>query len=417
MKPTKMKITAVFMILLVITLPVVFAETLNLTYDENGNLITGDGQFRVYNSLNQLSKVYNGSDDTGVLLEEFVHDPIEERIVFKRIYNNDSSLKETVYYFDTDYVRVVNSSGTYDFMYVMHEGQKVAQEMNGVKHFIHADHLGSSTVITDQDQNVVENTTYSPFGEILTGGNEVRFGYEGKEHDSIVGDTDFHFRKYKSEWGLFTQPDSLLPNVYDPQQLNRYSFERNNPYKYVDKTGRYSEEVVDDGLNTMSFGTALIGVGLIVALVASGGTLGPAIIAAGTVTTITGTGQVAVGISIPEEQGERMGEDINDAFGTAGNNYQGLPIGAAEKGITELGDQAERRKARQNLKEGEETAGSRKIKKPLWKILGHNSFQSYLASSDYQKEGIRSTSIDIGEKTMSEALTRHWNNQRNEQED
>jgi len=26
----------------------------------NSNLITGDGKYRVYNSLNQLSKIYNG---------------------------------------------------------------------------------------------------------------------------------------------------------------------------------------------------------------------------------------------------------------------------------------------------------------------------------------------------------------------
>ena len=48
---------------------------------------------------------------------------------------------------------------------------------------------------------------------------------------------DFHFRQYKPEYARFTQPDSLLPDVYDPQQLNRYAFERNNPYKYTDEDG------------------------------------------------------------------------------------------------------------------------------------------------------------------------------------
>jgi hypothetical protein len=36
---------------------------------------------------------------------------------------------------------------------------------------------------------------------------------------------------------IFTQPDSVISNVYDPQSLNRYSFERDNPYKYVDENG------------------------------------------------------------------------------------------------------------------------------------------------------------------------------------
>ena len=48
---------------------------------------------------------------------------------------------------------------------------------------------------------------------------------------------DFHFRQYKPEYARFTQPDSLLPDVYDPQQLNKYAFERNNPYKYADEDG------------------------------------------------------------------------------------------------------------------------------------------------------------------------------------
>ncbi|MBN2052828.1 hypothetical protein JW756_04965 [Candidatus Woesearchaeota archaeon] len=36
---------------------------------------------------------------------------------------------------------------------------------------------------------------------------------------------------------MFTQPDNSLPNAYDPQQLNRYMFERGNPYKFTDPTG------------------------------------------------------------------------------------------------------------------------------------------------------------------------------------
>ncbi|MGV8150930.1 MAG: hypothetical protein ACP5NV_04330 [Candidatus Woesearchaeota archaeon] len=33
------------------------------------------------------------------------------------------------------------------------------------------------------------------------------------------------------------QPDTIIQNVYDPQMLNRYAFEKNNPYKNTDPTG------------------------------------------------------------------------------------------------------------------------------------------------------------------------------------
>jgi len=138
-----------------------------------------------------------------------------------------------------DFVRISNSSGTFDTTYIMHEGQKVVEvKYDGAKQFMHDDHLGSTGAITDSVGTVVEQTTYSPFGEIVSGGEMSRFDYTGKEYDSLVRDYDFNARKYKAEWGLFLQPDRNLPVIYDPQQLNRYSYARNNPYNYVDPTGK-----------------------------------------------------------------------------------------------------------------------------------------------------------------------------------
>lgn len=85
---------------------------------------------------------------------------------------------------------------------------------------------------------------FSPFGEIISGGATSRFDYEGKEFDSVVGDYDFHARKVNPQWGIFTQPDTMLPNVYDPQQLNRYAFERNNPYNRIDPDGHIAAIIV-----------------------------------------------------------------------------------------------------------------------------------------------------------------------------
>jgi len=120
---------------------------------------------------------------------------------------------------------------------VFHEGQLITQEMQGTKLFIHGNHEGSSSVVTNSTGQVVERTEYSPYGEVISGGAVSRFDYEGKEYDSVVSDYDFNARKYKSDWNIFTQPDPLLPNLYDPQQLNRYAYGRNNPYNYIDFEG------------------------------------------------------------------------------------------------------------------------------------------------------------------------------------
>jgi pyocin large subunit-like protein len=44
---------------------------------------------------------------------------------------------------------------------------------------------------------------------------------------------------------VFTQPDTLLPDPYDPQALNRYSYALNNPLRYNDPSGHYIESGID----------------------------------------------------------------------------------------------------------------------------------------------------------------------------
>jgi len=223
----------------------VCAVELRLVYDANGNLVTGDGKYRVYNSLNQLSRIYNGTSASDPLLEEYTYHPLEERVLMKKSYSG-GSLQETTVYISKTFVQVSNSSGTFNYTYIYHEGQLIAQSVNGVKLFIHGNHEGSSSVVTNESGAVVERSEYSPFGEQLNQ-SVIRYGYEGKEYSSAVGNTDFNFRKYNPEWGLFTQPDSITSNVYNPQELNRYAFERNNPYKYIDPSGHDSLTIGSGG--------------------------------------------------------------------------------------------------------------------------------------------------------------------------
>lgn len=52
--------------------------------------------------------------------------------------------------------------------------------------------------------------------------------------------------EYEPDIPIFNKPDTLIPNVYDPQTLNRYAFERSNPYKYTDPTGHQPVSQADD---------------------------------------------------------------------------------------------------------------------------------------------------------------------------
>ncbi|MDA1196871.1 MAG: hypothetical protein O2779_02835 [Nanoarchaeota archaeon] len=181
-----------FISLLVLMLPVAFAAEINLEYDANGNLIRDGTQYRVYNSLNQLTKVYNGSSEAGNLLVEYDYHPTEERVLEKKVYLANGSLKETVYYPFAEMVRVVNRTGTFDTVHVSHEGQRIAElKSDGSKVYLHSDHLGSTSVVSDASWNSIENTSYSPYGVILDSNSETRYSYEGQEFDSTVSDYDF----------------------------------------------------------------------------------------------------------------------------------------------------------------------------------------------------------------------------------
>jgi len=137
--------------LLIISLPICFASEINIQTDENGNVIYDGEYFREYNGLNQLVRILNGTNSSAPLLQEFEHDPVEERIIKKVTYNPDGSPKETVIYFAKDFVRVNYHNGTVlDTEYVYFNGQMVAQvEESGDTYFMHGDNIGSTSVISD----------------------------------------------------------------------------------------------------------------------------------------------------------------------------------------------------------------------------------------------------------------------------
>ena len=50
---------------------------------------------------------------------------------------------------------------------------------------------------------------------------------------------------------LFISADSIIPDLYDPQSLNRYTYCRNNPLKYVDPDG-HAYDLIDIGFFVQS---------------------------------------------------------------------------------------------------------------------------------------------------------------------
>ncbi len=220
-------------ILSIVNSQLVLARQFGFEYDAAGNLVKGLGKYYEYDAFNQLVKVRE-NDESGRVVEEYWYDYEGSRV--KKVHYNEDGSKETFYYIGDSFVRKVNSSGTYDTNYHYLGSELVAKNEGGETLFFHPDHLGSTSLITDESGNVVEKTTYLPFGAVFEGGSEEERLYTGKEKDD-TGLMYYGARYYSPLLMKFTQPDTILPDVYDPQQLNRYSYARNNPYKYTDPTG------------------------------------------------------------------------------------------------------------------------------------------------------------------------------------
>ncbi|WP_028316486.1 RHS repeat-associated core domain-containing protein [Desulfatibacillum aliphaticivorans] len=141
--------------------------------------------------------------------------------------------------------------------YIFGADRRIAKitDGEGIQYFS-KDHLGSSTVVTDDSGAVVEQADYRPFGEdrFYTGSvaTPTPYKYTDQELDASTGLYNYDARHYDPAIGRFISPDSLIPNVYDPQQLNPYAYCRNNPLIYIDPTGHWAGAVAGAAIGAVS---------------------------------------------------------------------------------------------------------------------------------------------------------------------
>jgi RHS repeat-associated protein len=116
--------------------------------------------------------------------------------------------------------------------------QRVAMRRDGVVYFIHADHLGSSSLTTNQSGAPVAQTRYLPYGqEGWTAGTQpTDFTFTDQREESGFKLLDYQAR-YFARLGRFVSADTLVPSYANPQALNRYNYVFGNPVRYYDSDG------------------------------------------------------------------------------------------------------------------------------------------------------------------------------------
>ncbi len=215
----------------------------NRTYDRNGNMLTNGTLTNTWNYKNQLTQTLVGANTVS-----YAYDHTGDRVsitdagtttTFPSQYQEvtGTNLKKYVYLGSTLLATIENNAGTI------------------TPHYAHADHLGGSSVVTSSTGALDETIDYYPYGEMRldnkVGAFDERHKYTGYEFDATTGLNYAGARYQTGKYNRFISQDPMFWSLssdllLDPQQMNSYSYARNNPIRNTDPTGLASNSVVDN---------------------------------------------------------------------------------------------------------------------------------------------------------------------------
>ncbi len=117
--------------------------------------------------------------------------------------------------------------------------------------YVAKDHLGSVMALYDDTRTLIEEFSYDAWGRRRNPTNwtytsvptatNTRHGFTGHEHLDKYALINMNGRVYDPVTGRFLSPDPYIQNPYSAQNFDRYSYCWNNPLKYVDPSGYYTD--------------------------------------------------------------------------------------------------------------------------------------------------------------------------------
>lgn len=207
-----------------------------LTYDANGNLISGRGRTLTYDGENRLTSVMMNGHTT-----RFVYGADGGRL--KKIENAGETNEVVTVYFGPVEIRDFKGVNETVLTHLTKSVQLKNGDLNRALYSF-TDHLDSVRMQVGLDGLVYTQTLYAAFGEPTrwlrrTGepGSEQQF--LGEYYDQTTKLSFLNARYYDPDLGLFTQPDWLDVNE-DGVGLNRYAYSFFDPINLLDPGGNRS---------------------------------------------------------------------------------------------------------------------------------------------------------------------------------
>ncbi len=206
------------------------SDGLSYSYDSNGNMISDGQRISAYDYDNSLQAITVLA--TGVTTS-FVYDGGGIRV--KRITPNNATI-----YIDNLY----ECNAEVCAKYIFANGTRIAHKISAANIiYYHQDHLGSTRIVTDINGTKLEDIYYYPFGSSHSDTGEVSMNhkYTSQEFDDETGLYYYGGRYYNARLGRFLSADTIVAAPFNPQALNRYSYVLNNPLRYIDPTGHFTD--------------------------------------------------------------------------------------------------------------------------------------------------------------------------------
>jgi RHS repeat-associated protein len=207
------------------------------TYDLDGNIVFRTGQRLDYDVNNHLWRVIN----TNGLATFFGYDANGARLW------ESSGTNALQVWIDGNYEEKQGQ-----ILYHIYAGGRLVATFDktrtNVFQFYHPDDLTSTSIQTDTNGAAIQNYEYSAFGQSRytqsTNVFKVSRRYTSQILDDATGLYYYNARYYDPILGRFTQPDPIIPDLFNPQTYNRYAYCVNNPLRYTDPSGHSLEDYV-----------------------------------------------------------------------------------------------------------------------------------------------------------------------------
>ena len=227
------------------------------TYDDNGNMTSGNGRSVAWTSFNKVETIARGTTTVA-----FDYNGEHTRI------RQVTSSRTTLYLNDpasgVSLEKSTGSGGAVTWnLYIRAGDGLVAQRVEHIPpgggaaavstlYFV-SDHLGSIAVIMDGTGAVVERLSYDAWGKRrFTDGtddaagtitSQTTRGFTGHEMIDEVGLVNMNGRIYDPQIGRFMSADPFVQDPTNSQSLNRYTYVGNNPLSCTDPSGYFLKKI------------------------------------------------------------------------------------------------------------------------------------------------------------------------------